>query len=117
MSSEPELCVRAFHAIIDDALRLIREVGIRPQDLVVIGLSVGTAPATYLANHFGARLYSVASADYGHLMLWQSPATLLVKARAIEKGYSLADFADARATSGREPLKLAGRKCLLIRRS
>jgi pimeloyl-ACP methyl ester carboxylesterase len=103
VSSEPELCVRAFHVIIDDALRLIREVGIRPQDLVVIGLSVGTAPATYLANHIGARLYSVASADYGHLMLWQSPATLLVKARAIEKGYSLADFADA--MGGRHPVE------------
>ena len=63
----------------------------------------GTAPATYLANHIGARLYSVASADYGHLMLWQSPATLLVKARAIEKGYSLADFADA--MSWRHPVE------------
>jgi hypothetical protein len=36
-------------------------------------------------------------------MLWQSPATLLVKARAIEKGYSLADFADA--MSGRHPVE------------
>jgi hypothetical protein len=103
VSSEPELCVRAFHAIIDDALRLIREVGIRPQNLVVMGLSVGTAPATYLANLIGARLYSVASADYGHLMLWQSPATLLVKARAIEKGYTLANFADA--MDGRHPVE------------
>jgi pimeloyl-ACP methyl ester carboxylesterase len=103
VSSEPALCVRAFDAIIDDALSFIREVGIRAQHLVVMGLSVGTAPATYLANQIRARVYSVASADYGHLMLWESPATLQVKVRAVEKGYSLADFADA--MEGRNPIE------------
>ena len=119
VSSEPELCVRAFHVIIDDALRLIREVGIRPQDLVVIGLSVGTAPATYLANHIGARLYSVASADYGHLMLWQSPRAAAGQSARDRKGLLVSGLCrrNGRPTSGREPLKLAGRKCLLIRRS
>ena len=44
VSSDPELCVRAFHVIIDDALSLIREVGSGPKIWWSLGSASGRRP-------------------------------------------------------------------------
>src|SRR5207244_8815285 len=73
VSSEPDLCLRALLALVTDAERLLAERSIAGKDALVIGLSVGSYPATYLANRIGARLCSVASADRADLAIWESP--------------------------------------------
>ena len=61
---------------------------------MIVGLSVGTYPATYLANRIGARLCSVASADRADVAIWESPATRIVKHRALKKGFRLAHYSE-----------------------
>lgn len=95
VSSEPELCIRALNAVVDDAISVVARSGIEPSQILVVGLSIGNAAATMLANRIGARLYSIASADRGDLTLWESPVTRTVKERAEAKGYCLADFTAA----------------------
>lgn len=95
VSSEPELCVRAAHAVVDDALRVFVRSRLDPAQLLVVGLSIGTAVATLLANRIGARLCSIASADRGDLTLWESPASRQVRELAEAKGYRLSDFTQA----------------------
>ena len=98
VSSEPELCVRAVDAVVEDAVRVVDRARLDPAQLLVVGLSIGTAVATVFANRIGARLCSIASADRGDLTLWESPASAEVKKRAEAKGYRLSDF--TRALSG-----------------
>ena len=95
VSSEPELSVKAMLGLVDDAERLLSERGIAAADATIVGLSVGSFPATYLANRIGARLCAVAGADRADLMFWQSPAARIVKRRAVQKGFRLADYAKA----------------------
>ena len=95
VSSEPSLCVRAMLGLVADAERLLRDQSATSKDAVIVGLSVDTYPATYLANRIGARLCSVASADRGDLAIWQSPATRLIKRRAVKKGFRLWDYSEA----------------------
>lgn len=92
VSSEPELCVRAVHAVVEDAERIVARTRVEPARILVVGLSIGNAVATVLANRIGARLFSIASADRGDLTLWESPASLKVKELAEAKGYRLGDF-------------------------
>jgi hypothetical protein len=103
VSSEPQLSVRAMKALVDDAERLLAASGVSPREALIIGLSVGSYPAMHLAHRIGARVCAVAAADRGDLMLWQSPATRIVKRRAIQKGYRLWDF--AKATHGYHPIQ------------
>jgi hypothetical protein len=91
VSSEPGLCVQAMLGLVADAERLLPA----GHDAVIVGLSVGTYPATYLANRVGARLCSIASADRADLAIWESPATRLIKRRAVQKGYQLSDYSNA----------------------
>jgi pimeloyl-ACP methyl ester carboxylesterase len=95
VSSVPELCVQAMQGLVADAECLLQDRTIRGKDAVIVGLSVGTYPATYLANRIGARLCSVASADRADLAIWESPATRMVKHRAIQKGLQLSDYSMA----------------------
>src|SRR5262245_61843597 len=81
VSSDPELSVQAMAAMIDDAGRLLEDKGIRPQDALLVGLSVGTFAATFLANRIGARLCAVAPSDRADMMIWTSPAARIVKRR------------------------------------
>lgn len=97
VSSEPELCVRAVDAVVEDAVDVFRRSRLAPAQLLVVGLSIGTAVATVLANRIGARLCSIASADRGDLTLWESPASAHVRKLAEAKGYRLADFTRALA--------------------
>jgi len=95
VSSEPELCLQAMLGLVADAERLLKDRSVAAKDAVIVGLSVGTYPATYLANRIGARLCSVASADRGDLAIWESPATRIIKRRAMQKGYGLPDYSEA----------------------
>jgi pimeloyl-ACP methyl ester carboxylesterase len=95
VSSQPALCAEAMRALVSDAECLLRDHSVRGKDALIVGLSVGTYPATYLANRIGARLCAVASADRGDLVIWESFATRIVKHRAMQKGYGLADYSKA----------------------
>lgn len=97
VSSEPDLCVAAVNAVVDNATRVMFRAGLKPEQLLVVGLSIGNATATAFANRVGARLYSIASADRGDLTLWESPASRQVKEKAQAKGYVLDDFTAALA--------------------
>ena len=96
VSSEPHLCKVAMQRLVGDAMKLASKTG-QERTLTVVGLSMGSAPATVLANMTGARLYSFASADNGPLMLWESPASAVIRERATAKGYSLDSFLDVMA--------------------
>lgn len=97
VSSEPELCIRALNEVVDDACRVIWRARLAPEQALVVGLSIGNAAATVLANRIGTRLCSIASADRGDLTLWESPASRQIRAKAEAKGYSLEDFTQALA--------------------
>jgi pimeloyl-ACP methyl ester carboxylesterase len=103
VSSEPELCAEAVERLVADSLVLLSQFKKKSDRMVVVGLSLGSAPATVLANLTGARLISVTSADRGDLMLWESPAASAVKLKAERKGYRLADF--SRALEGYHPVQ------------
>ncbi len=95
VSSEPTHCLKALLSVANNAEALAKRSGHAPQSLTIIGLSIGNAAATYVANLMGAKLISIASADRGDLTLWESPASRHVKKRALEKGYRLKDFSEA----------------------
>jgi pimeloyl-ACP methyl ester carboxylesterase len=101
VSSEPELCLQALQALVTDAEQVFRQHRVEGNDALIVGLSVGTYPATYLANRIGARLCSVASADRADLAIWLSPATRIIKQRAQRKGYQLSHYSEA--LSGTHP--------------
>src|SRR5262249_15322028 len=94
-SSEPRLCLEAMLALVGDAERLLNDSGIAGSDAVIVGLSAGNYPATYLANRIGAHLCSVASTDRVDLLIWESPAASLIRRRASQKGYGLSHYAEA----------------------
>jgi len=77
-SSEPDLCLEAMLALTEDAQHVLSDNQVAPRDAVIVGLSAGSYPATYLANQIGARLCSVASADRVDLLIWESPAARIV---------------------------------------
>jgi pimeloyl-ACP methyl ester carboxylesterase len=95
VSSEPDLCIRALRAVADDAMLVLHRARLRPEQVLVVGLSIGNGVATYFANAIGAQLCSIASADRGDLTLWESPASRHIKQRAEDKGYTLEDFTQA----------------------
>jgi hypothetical protein len=107
VSSDPELSVKAMLGMVADAQALLAEKGVAARDALIIGLSVGSFPATYLANHIGARLCAVAPSDRADMMIWQSPAARIVKRRALLKGMRLAHY--SRVMTGYHPVhNLAG---------
>lgn len=95
VSPHPTRCVQTMLALASDAERLLREHGVRTKDALIVGLSAGTFPATFLANRIGARLCSVASIDRADLAVWLSPATRMVKLRAMQLGFELSDYSKA----------------------
>jgi pimeloyl-ACP methyl ester carboxylesterase len=103
VSSEPDLCIDAMRRLADDAEMIVLRARIDPGTLLVVGMSMGTAVATYFANRMGARLYSFASADRGDLMLWESPAARVIRDRAAGKGYALSDFTEV--SQGYHPIE------------
>ena len=103
VSSTPELSVEALHRLVHDAEALLADRGVCKASAIIVGLSVGTYPATFLANRIGARLCAVAAADRADLMLWQSPAARLVKRRSMQRGLELSHF--TRIMSGYHPVQ------------
>jgi pimeloyl-ACP methyl ester carboxylesterase len=95
VSSDPHRSVEALHGLVGDAKAVLTKHGVAPRDALLVGLSVGTYAATYLANQLAARLCFVAGADRADLMMWQSPAARLVKKRAMQKGYRWSHYAKA----------------------
>jgi hypothetical protein len=95
VSSDPELGVEATRLLVADAEALLAARGLAPANVLIVGLSVGTYPAIYLANRIGARVCAVAAADRGDLMLWQSPAARIIKRRAVQRGVRLWQFSQA----------------------
>jgi hypothetical protein len=95
VSSEPQLCTEAIEHLVADSLILASRLKKKMERIVIVGLSMGSAPATILANLTGSRLVSVTSADRGDLMLWESPAANLIKQKAEDKGYAISDFSSA----------------------
>ena len=91
-SSEPDLCLEAMLALTEDAQHVLSDNQVAPRDAVIVGLSAGSYPATYLANQIGARLCSVASADRVDLLIWESPAAGIVRRRASQKGYAVSHY-------------------------
>jgi len=91
-SSEPDLCLQAMLALTNDAEQLLSDHQVAARDAVIVGLSAGSYPATYLANRIGARLCSVASADRVDLLIWESPAARSVRRRASQKGYAVSHY-------------------------
>jgi pimeloyl-ACP methyl ester carboxylesterase len=107
VSSIPDLSVKAATLLVSDAEALLVDRGVKPAEAIVIGLSVGSFPATLLANRIGARLCAVAAADRADLMLWQSPAARLVKRRCLLRGVDIAHY--SHAMKGLHPVQnLAG---------
>jgi hypothetical protein len=107
VSSDPELGVKAMQLLVADAEALLATRGVAAGKTLIVGLSVGTYPAIFLANRIGARLCAVAAADRGDLMLWQSPAARIIKRRAIQRGIRLWQF--SKAMLGYHPVQnLAG---------
>ena len=95
VSSIPELSVEALRRLVRDAEALLAGAGTRAKDALIVGLSIGTYPAVFLANRIGAAVCAVAAADRGDLMLWQSPAGRLIKRRALQRGIELAHYSEA----------------------
>jgi pimeloyl-ACP methyl ester carboxylesterase len=103
VSSEPKRCVIAVNRLIDDAELALERSGYAGEPLSVVGYSLGSYPATLLANRLGARVYAVAAADRGDLMIWESAAAATIRRRAAAKGYTLEDF--SKAMQGYHPVE------------
>jgi pimeloyl-ACP methyl ester carboxylesterase len=93
VSSVPELSVAAMCGLVEDAMALLADRCIDGRDALIIGLSLGSYPATVLANRIGARLCAVAAADRADLMMWESPAARPIKQRAVLRGLHLRHYA------------------------
>lgn len=98
-SARPECTVKALRWIVEDAEALLAP---QRRPVVVIGYSLGTYPAIYLANRLRTRIFAVAPADRGDLMIWQSPAAIDIRRRAQAVGLEFGDY--ARALRGCNPV-------------
>lgn len=86
VSSDPVLSVVTLRAIIEDATAVISRNACHHTPIFV-GFSLGTVPATFLANRYSAPLLSICGAARGEDMIWTSPAAAHVKEKAEGKGY------------------------------
>jgi hypothetical protein len=99
--SQPTQTENAMKGLIRHVEDLLKERRLSPA--VVVGYSLGTYPATYIANKLRTRLVSIASADRGDLMFWESQAVMTLKRRAILNGFNLADY--TKALAGFHPIE------------
>jgi hypothetical protein len=89
VSAEPELCAASVRVLEADVQQ---RAAVRGAPTLIIGFSMGTVPATAIANKLGARLWSFASADRGELMMWSSPAAQPIREQARRYGYGIDDY-------------------------
>lgn len=92
--ADPVESVVAFRRIISDAVNLIQSRS-QPHPPLIVGFSLGTVAATYLANLFRAPLLSICGAARGEDMIWESPSASAVKQEAEERGYQRTHFYSA----------------------
>lgn len=92
--ADPVQSVVAFRQIISDAVHYIQQ---RPRldPPLIVGFSLGTVAATYVANVFGAPLLSICGAARGEDMIWESPSAATIKQAAEERGYQRPHFYSA----------------------
>ena len=95
VSSEPAFCVQAMRGLVRgcgapaaEAQNQDRGCGDRRPERRHLPRHVSRQP------HRSARLCSVASADRADLAIWESPATRVVKHRALKKGFRLAHYSE-----------------------
>jgi pimeloyl-ACP methyl ester carboxylesterase len=92
--ADPVESVVAFRRIISDAVDLI-ESRSQPDPPVIVGFSLGTVAATYVANVFRAPLLSICGAARGEDMIWESPSAAAIRQAAEERGYQRPHFYSA----------------------
>jgi hypothetical protein len=92
--ADPVESVVAFRRIISDAADLI-ESRSRPDPPLIVGFSLGTVAATFVANMIGAPLLSICGAARGEDMIWESPSATAIRQAAEERGYRRPHFYSA----------------------
>lgn len=92
--ADPVESVVAFRRIISDAVDLIQKRP-QPDPPLIVGFSLGTVAATYVANLFRAPLLSICGAARGENMIWESPSAAAIKQAAEERGYQRPHFYSA----------------------
>jgi hypothetical protein len=93
VSAQPRTCRAALDGIVRDACQLMTQHGQNPRDICLVSFSIGTFPASVIAGLLRARLFAIAAADRGDLMLWESAAVAEIKSRAMAANLTPADFA------------------------
>ena len=94
VSASPWAIGAAVRGLVGDACQVI-DGRVGRDRAIVIGYSIGTLPASVVAGRLGVKLLSIASADRGDLMIWESRAARDVRRRAQALGQTVGDFAQA----------------------
>jgi hypothetical protein len=92
VSSAPHIpidCLTALEGAFQDDLKAIRNSGREP---LLIGMSMGNFPATYLANKYELDLISVASGHSGDWLTFNSLAARHIRLKAEAMGLKESDF-------------------------
>jgi hypothetical protein len=89
---DPLCSLERLEEIVDDAQERISRIARTP---LIIGFSIGTVPATCLANRHSAPLLSICSAPRGADIIWQSPLARPIKHHAIALGFTRGQFRSA----------------------
>jgi hypothetical protein len=92
VSGDPLRSLARLEEIVDDAQERISRLAQAP---LIIGFSIGTVPATCLANRHRAPLLSICSAPRGADIIWQSPVARPIKHHAIALGFTRGQFRTA----------------------
>jgi hypothetical protein len=92
VSGDPLCSLARLEEIVDDAQERISRFAHAP---LIIGFSIGTVPATCLANRHSAPLLSICSAPRGADIIWQSPLARPIKHHAIALGFTRGQFRTA----------------------
>jgi len=90
LNPDPRVWSRSLQQIAEDVADRVEAH--RSPDLL-IGFSMGSVPATIAADRFQCRLWSLASADRGDLMIWSSRKARDIRVQAEGLGYRRQDFA------------------------
>jgi hypothetical protein len=92
VSGDPLGSLARLEEIVDDAQERISLLSQAP---LIIGFSIGTVPATCLANRHRAPLLSICSAPRGADIIWKSPLARPIKHHAIALGFTRGQFRTA----------------------
>jgi hypothetical protein len=92
--ADPVESVVAFRRTISDAVDLIQNRP-QPEPPLIVGFSLGTVAATYVANVFRAPLLSICGGARGEDMIWESTGAAAIKQAAEERGYQRPHFYSA----------------------